>query len=161
MNLPIIELTTRIGCSVEIAFDLARSIDLHEESTSQTKERAIAGRTSGLIEMGESVTWEATHFGRRQRLTSKITAFDRPHYFRDSMVEGAFRSFDHDHYFAGEDGGTLMRDRFDFVSPFGLLGRVADFLVLERYMRRLLERRNLLIKRVAESDPKRYVWPDG
>ena len=67
----------------ERVFDLSRSIDLHVQSTGNTGEKAIAGCTSGLIELGESVTWEATHFGIRQRLTSKITAFERPRFFVD------------------------------------------------------------------------------
>ncbi|MBQ02144.1 MAG: hypothetical protein CL477_15860 [Acidobacteria bacterium] len=78
--MPVIHLTTKIDCPIEIAFDLSRSIDLHEDSTAQTYERAVEGRTSGLIELGERVTWEATHFWRRQRLTSEITEFERPRF---------------------------------------------------------------------------------
>lgn len=149
--MPIIELETRINAPIEVVFDLSRSIDLHVKSTAHTNERAIAGRTSGLIGPGEEVTWEATHFRVRQRLTSRITQFDRPRYFRDSMVEGAFRSFDHDHIFESVDSGTLMKDVFDYSSPFGLLGRLADAMFLKRYMTRLLRIRNALIKSVAES----------
>jgi hypothetical protein len=76
--MPVIVLTISIDAPIDVVFDLARSIDLHLESTAQTNERAVAGRTTGLIGLGEEVTWEATHFGIRQRLTSKITQFDRP-----------------------------------------------------------------------------------
>ena len=79
--MPKIELTTEIAAPIEVVFDLARSIDLHEQSTSQTNEKAVAGRTSGLIELGESVTWEATHFFVRQRLTARIVKFERPTHF--------------------------------------------------------------------------------
>lgn len=149
--MPVITLITEIACPVEVAFDLSRSIELHEESTAETNEKAVAGRTSGLIGPGEQVTWEATHFGMRQRLTSKITAFDRPNYFRDSMVEGAFKRFDHDHFFEEQNGVTIMRDRFDYTAPFGWLGKIADRLFLERYMRQLLETRNGVIKEKAEE----------
>lgn len=101
--------------------------------------------------MGEEVTWEATHFCIRQRLTSKITQFDRPHHFRDSMVSGAFRRFDHDHYFVTDGQGTVMTDTFDYTAPLGLPGRLADGMFLQRYMQRLLLRRNQVIKQVAES----------
>lgn len=157
--MPVIHLRTLIECPIDVAFDLSRSIDLHEASTVHTRERAIAGRTSGLIQLGESVTWEAVHFGIQQTLTSKITAFERPRHFRDSMVEGAFKRFDHDHDFAEEDGKTLMIDRFDYTSPLGFLGRMADALFLKRYMTRLLLRRNDLIRVVAESDPERFLPP--
>jgi ligand-binding SRPBCC domain-containing protein len=121
-------------------------------STEHTREIAIAGVTKGLLELGDEVTWEATHFGVRQRLTARITAFSRPNHFRDSQVRGAFRRFDHDHYFTATcEGATLVRDEFDYDSPLGWLGLVADYLFLKAYMRLFLEKRNRLIKHVAET----------
>jgi ligand-binding SRPBCC domain-containing protein len=152
-----IELVTLIHAPPERCFDLSRSVDLHVASTRQTGERAVGAVTSGLLGLGEEVTWSARHFGIRQTLTSRITAFDRPRHFRDAMVHGAFRRFDHDHFFAAHGEGTEMRDVFDFESPLGPLGRLVDALVLERYMRRFLERRNEEIKRVAESEAWRDV----
>jgi ligand-binding SRPBCC domain-containing protein len=149
--MPVISLETHISAPIEIVFDLSRSIDLHVESTAQTNERAVAGRTSGLIGLGEDVTWEATHFGVRQQLTTKITQYDRPHHFCDSMVSGAFSRFDHDHHFVSAGTQTLMKDAFDYNSPFALLGQIADALFLKRYMTRLLQIRNDVIKSIAES----------
>ena len=150
--MPIIKLETKINAPVERVFDLARSIDLHKDSMSKYDERAVAGVTSGLIEMNETVTWEATHFYIRQSLTSKITALDRPRYFRDSMVSGAFARFDHDHYFEENGKETTVKDVFDYDSPLGFLGNIADFLFVESHLREMLEERNALVKRVAESD---------
>src|SRR5262245_9449050 len=99
-RMPVFELKTDIRAPVERVFDLSRSIDLHRESMGKTGESAVGGVTTGLIGPGESVTWQARHFGVWQRLTSRITAFDRPHHFRDSMVQGAFARFDHDHHFS-------------------------------------------------------------
>ena len=138
--MPVIRLETRIEAHIELCFDLSGDIELHVRSTQSTREIAIGGVTKGLINLGEEVTWEATHFGMRQRLTSKITAFDRPNHFRDSQVQGAFRRFDHDHYFETiiPDRTTLMRDVFDYDSPLGYLGKLADTLFLESYMRSFL-----------------------
>lgn len=154
-----IELSIRVSAPPERCFDLARSVELHTQSTAATGERAIGGVTHGLLELGDDVTWRARHFGVWQTLTSRITAYDRPHSFRDSMVRGAFRRFDHDHCFEPlPDGGTLMRDVFDYAAPFGPLGRVVEWLVLSRYMRRFLEERNRQVKAVAESaDWARFV----
>ncbi|WP_127584280.1 SRPBCC family protein [Paenibacillus koleovorans] len=149
--MPIIRSEWIIQAPIQVCFDLSRSIELHMESTSQTQERAVAGRTSGLIELGETVTWEAIHFGIRQRLTSRITAFEPPYRFVDEMVSGAFSRFYHEHRFESRDGETRMSDVFDYTSPLGLIGRLADKLFLQAYMERLLYRRNACIKQKAEQ----------
>lgn len=149
--MPRIELKTIINAPVEKVFDLSREIDLHMESTKQTGEKAIAGKTSGLIELGETVTWRAKHFGIWQNLTSKITEFDRPNFFADEMIKGAFKNFRHEHYFSNTDGRTLMKDVFVFESPGGVLGRLFNWLYLTGYMTRLLVERNRVIKEAAES----------
>jgi ligand-binding SRPBCC domain-containing protein len=149
--MPVIHLQTLIKADIETCFDLARSIDLHVESTKQTGETAIAGRTGGLIEMWETVTWRAKHFGIWQTLTSKITQMQRPFLFVDEMQSGAFKSFRHEHYFAEINDGTLITDIFTFQSPLGLPGAVANKLFLTRYMTNLLLRRNEVIKAHAEA----------
>jgi ligand-binding SRPBCC domain-containing protein len=150
--MPIIELHTEIHAPIEKLFDLSRSIDLHIESTKQTGERAIAGRTIGLIELNETVTWRAKHFGIWQNLTSKITEYNYPTFFADEMISGAFKSFRHEHHFSVVENGTLMQDKFMFKSPFGILGELANWLFLKRYMTSLLLERNRVIKLVAESN---------
>ena len=88
---------------------LARSVDAHLQSARQTREKAVAGRVAGLLELGDEVTWEARHFGIRQRLTSRVTAFGPPGYFQDRMTRGAFRFFEHDHFFEPVDGGSTVK----------------------------------------------------
>jgi ligand-binding SRPBCC domain-containing protein len=154
----VIDITTQITAPMQRVFDLSRSVDLHAVSTAQTGERAVAGVTSGLMSLGQEVTWRARHFGIWQCLTSRITLFDPPTHFRDSLVRGAFRSFDHDHFFSQQGEITVMRDVFDFQSPLGILGRIADSLVLTRYLRHFLAIRNAAIKEAAESDEwQRYL----
>lgn len=154
-----IELVTEVGAPVERCFDLSRSIDLHVASATGTGERPVAGVTSGLIGLGEEVTWVAKHLGVWQRLTARITRFDRPHHFRDSMVEGAFARFDHDHFFEPSPTGTRMRDVFDFAAPLGPLGRLAEVLFLRAYMERFLAERNRVLKEIAEGDAWRRYLP--
>ncbi len=154
----VIELSAVIHAPRGRVFDLARSIDAHQDSTGGTEERAVAGVTTGLIGMGEEVTWEARHFGVRQRLTVRVTAFDRPTHFRDVMISGAFKRMAHDHTFADHPEGTLMTDRFEFKSPLGVLGAMVDRLLLAAYMRRFLVRRNEILKQLAESaEWRRYL----
>lgn len=149
--MPRIEIHTESKAGREIVFDLSRSIDLHKISTEHTNETAIAGKTSGLIGLNESVTWRAKHFGVSQKLSSKITQYDRPNSFTDEMVSGAFAEFKHVHIFKETDGGTLMIDIFDYRSPMGVLGKLADKIFLKKYMKELLEMRNRVVKDFAES----------
>jgi ligand-binding SRPBCC domain-containing protein len=155
MGLVLIE--TWIAAPVDMVFDLARDIDVHQRTMVATGERALAGRISGQIELGETVTWQARHFGIEFRLSSRVTAMERPHVFVDEQVAGPFAEFRHEHRFAADAGGTRMVDRWRHRSPFGLLGRVVDWLVLDRYMRRQLLGRSARLKAEAErvaADPQ-------
>jgi ligand-binding SRPBCC domain-containing protein len=147
---PRIELTIEIDAPIKRCFDLARSVDAHIHSTASTGERAVAGVTTGLMQLGDEVTWEARHLGVRQRLTSRITAYEPPVYFRDSQVRGAFARFDHDHYFESlSPHRTRMRDVFDYTAPFGPLGVLFDRAFLTSYMRRFLINRNRTLAQLA------------
>jgi ligand-binding SRPBCC domain-containing protein len=144
-------LETKIAATIDICFDLSRSIDLHQISTAGTKERAIGGRTSGLICAGESVTWEAIHFGIKQNLTVQIKEMKPPHFFSDQMLKGAFKSMYHEHHFKEQNRQTLMSDLFQYETPLGFAGRIFDALILKKYMTRFLIERNNTIKTIAES----------
>jgi len=157
--MPTITITTIVNATPELCFDLSRSIDLHTISTKQTGERAVAGVTTGLINLNETVTWRAKHFGIWQHLTSKITEYDRPVYFVDEMVKGAFARFKHEHHFKQQGNQTIVTDIFDYTSPLGILGRIADKLFLETYMYKLLLERNRVIKEYAESGKWQEISP--
>lgn len=147
----LIYLETFIEAPVETCFDLARDVDVHMKSTGETNEKAIGGVTSGLLEVGDVVTWEAKHLGVTQTLTAQITALSRPDYFIDEMVSGAFHSFVHTHRFEEMDGVTLMIDQFIYKAPFGLAGKIANVAFLKRYMHRFLQKRATALKTIAEA----------
>ncbi|WP_043933214.1 SRPBCC family protein [Bacillus sp. EB01] len=149
--MPIIQHKEWINAPIEVCFDLARNVDIHIQTTSATKERAVGGVAKGLLELGNTVTWEAVHFGIKQRLTAKVTMMERPHIFVDIMVKGAFASFVHTHKFVEEKGGTLMMDTFKYKSPLGVIGILADKLFLEKYMKVFIESRAKGLKDIAES----------
>ncbi|MEP7009389.1 MAG: SRPBCC family protein [Acidobacteriota bacterium] len=148
--MPRFEVISQISAPAIRCFDAARDIDLHESSLKHTGERAVGGKTSGLIGLGETVTWRARHLGVVQNLTSRITAFDPPRYFQDRMIQGVFASFVHDHYFEEMDGRTKMRDVIEFRSPLGPLGWLADTLFLRRYLERLITRRAYALRQAIE-----------
>jgi ligand-binding SRPBCC domain-containing protein len=156
--MPLIKLTTFVKAPLERVFDLSRSIDLHKKSMSRYGEKPLTGRLSGLIEAGESVTWQAKHLLKLRTLSVKVSAMNAPHSFVDELVKGDFTAMKHEHYFKACDNGTFIIDHFYFESPYGTLGAWANRLYLTRYMRKLLEARNEAIKEVAESNQwKHYL----
>ena len=150
-SLTTIDLTTDIEAPIERVFDLARDLDLHARSMAHTGERAVGGRTSGRVEVGDSVTWRARHFGLWWSLTSRITEVESPIRFEDVQERGPFAWFRHEHRFETIGGGTRMHDRWEHRSPLGPLGLMVDRLVLGRYMRSLLATRNAALKQAAEA----------
>ena len=153
-----IRLTTWIDAPIERCFLLSLSIDLHVASAQSSQERVVGGVTSGIIGEGETVTFEGRHFGRSLRHTSLIN-ISRPYsYFRDVMTAGVFKTFEHDHHFAPMDDGIRIRDEIRFQLPFGTLGTWASKIFVRKHLAAFLNRRNAMIKRVAESNEwKRYL----
>ncbi len=148
-----LEELTVIRAPIERCFDLARSVEVHLAGNVHWGESAVAmaGVTSGLVGLGERVTWRAKHFGIRFKLTSEITAMDRPGHFRDVMIRGPFRSMRHDHFFRSlSSGESEMKDVFCFRASWGILGLLAEWAVLRRYMQMLLRERNATIREIAE-----------
>jgi ligand-binding SRPBCC domain-containing protein len=155
--MPKIHLTTFIAAPAERVFDLSLSIDLHRKSLAHTKEEAIAGITSGLIGLDDTVTWKAKHLLKTRILKSKITALHRPLSFTDEMVEGDFKSLKHEHHFKSIENGTILIDLFSFETPYGGLGKLVNRLLLANYLKKLLQQRNKVLKEYAESEKWKIV----
>ena len=149
--MPEIHITSFIKAPVERVFDLSRSINLHQISTTDTNEKAIDGVINGLINKNETVTWQARHFFKTRRFTSKITEMQSPGLFIDEMIKGDFKSYRHEHHFKATDNGTIMIDLVTFESPYGTIGKIANSLFLKSYLERLLKKRNAVIKDYAET----------
>lgn len=146
------ECTTQAFSSQLELFDRARSIDAHVSSMAQSREKAVAGATTGLIALGEQVTWRAWHFGIPLRMTSQITEMEAPNYFVDQQIKGPFRRFRHVHEFSLVGGTATMTDRIEFEAPLGALGRVVEKFVLARYLKKLIETRNrYLVEELAHQ----------
>ncbi len=159
--MPTIKTQIEINAPMELAFDLARSIDFHAFSQHRHNEIAVAGITTGLIELNQFVTWRARHFGISQCLTAKISKFDRPFHFRDTMEKGAFKRFDHDHFFENQDGKIIMTDIFNYEAPYSVFGKIFDKLILQRYMTSFFINRNTMIKDALESgDWRNFLTED-
>lgn len=131
----------------EVLFRRSSSIDDHVASMAASGERAVGGVLTGQIGEGQTVTWQGRHFGVRFRMTSLVTEVEHPRRFTDRQVRGPFKEFRHVHTFTSAGGVTTMVDEVTFTAPFGPLGRLAERLVLDRYLRRLIAERNAFLCR--------------
>ena len=147
-----IRLITKINAPIQTVFDLARNIDIHQKSMTESNEKAIVGRTSGLIEQGETVTFRGKHFGVYLNHESKITELETPDYFVDEMTKGHFKYFRHEHSFVTQNGTTAMIDFIQYKTPFGFFGKVFDRYILKKYLSQLITDRNHFIKQTAENE---------
>ncbi len=149
--MPEIHLTSFIKAPIERVFDLSRSINLHQISTADTNEKAVAGILSGLINKNETVTWQAKHLLKTRRFTSKITEMQKPDFFTDEMIMGDFKTFNHQHHFKSANNGTIMIDMINFETPYGVIGKIANKFFLKTYIEKFLTKRNAVIKDYAET----------
>ena len=149
--MPKIHLTSFIAAPIERVFDLSRSINLHQISTASTNEKAIDGVITGLINKEETVTWQAKHLFKTRLFTSKITAMQSPFYFTDEMIKGDFKRFIHEHHFRTAENGTIMIDLVNFETPYGLIGKIFNRVILTAYLHKFLIKRNAVIKEYAET----------
>ena len=146
-----IHFTTHINAPIHKVFDLNRDIDIHKQSTSKSNETAIAGKTSGLINLNETVTWRGKHFGFYLTHKSLISEMEIPTYFVDEMVEGRFKSFRHEHSFLEKNGATIMKDTIKYQTPFGIFGTIFDFLFLKKHLTSFISKRNTFLKNLADK----------
>ncbi|MDI1306565.1 MAG: SRPBCC family protein [bacterium] len=147
-----IKIRTKIKAPIQTVFDVSRDIDVHQQSASPTKETAIDGITTGLINYNETVTWRGKHFGFYLTHKSRITAMNLYEYFVDEMEEGKFKSFRHEHFFYEKNGVTTMKDKLYYEMPYGFLGELFDFLFLKNHLISFLIERNKTLKNLSENE---------
>ena len=150
--MPTIHLTTFIEAPADRVFDLSRNVDMHKQSMARHKEEAVAGIRFGLVEKEDTITWKAKHLFKTRMLRAKITDMKKPQMFVDEQAEGDFKMMKHEHHFKPCENGTIMIDLLQFETPYGSLGKFFNTVYLTRYMKKLLEQRNKMIKEFAEGD---------
>ena len=146
-----IKITTTYFAPIEKVFDTNRNIDIHQQSASKTKEVAIAGVTSGLINKNETVTWKGKHFGLYLTHKSLISAMEFPTYFVDEQLKGHFKSFKHQHFFEQKENFVEVTDVLEYETPYGIFGKLLDKILLKKHLTNFILHRNAVLKNLAEK----------
>lgn len=145
-----IKITTNYFASIEKVFDINRNINVHQQSAGKSKEIAIAGITSGLINKNETVTWKGKHFGFYVTHQSLITEMIFPTYFVDEQLKGHFKSFKHQHIFEQKENYIEVTDLLEYETPFGIFGKLFDTLFLKKHLMCFITERNSYLKKMVE-----------
>jgi ligand-binding SRPBCC domain-containing protein len=139
---------TKITAPLQTVFNISCDIDVHQKSASTTNEIAIADVTSGLINLNEIITWRGKHFGlyTHKNIISKM---ETPSHFVYEILEGRFKIFKHTHTCLRKNDITIMIDKLEYGTPFGLLGKLLDVVTLKKYLTNFIAERNHFIKQIA------------
>ena len=146
-----IKITTHYFAPIETVFNTNRDIDIHQQSASKTKEIAIAGITSGLINKNETVTWKGKHFGVFITHQSIISEMISPTYFVDEQLKGQFKKFKYQHFFEQKENYVEVKDLLEYQTPFGIFGQLFDTLFLKKHLTNFIIHRNAILKDLAEK----------
>lgn len=88
----------------------------------------------------------------RGKWLAEILEYEPLSYFLDTQSKGPLKCWRHRHSFRAETRnavvGTIVRDEVEYQLPFGILGRLADVLFVERMMRRTFASRQQQLERL-------------
>ncbi|HTC47650.1 MAG TPA: SRPBCC family protein [Candidatus Aquilonibacter sp.] len=75
------------------------------------------------------------------RWTTQITEWEPPRRFVDIELSGPYALWLHEHTFTPDPKGTIMRDTVRYALPFGFLGQIANWVMVERDVRTIFDYR--------------------
>lgn len=87
------------------------------------------------IAPGISVNW-----------VTEITHVREPHYFVDEQRFGPYALWHHQHHFQEVEGGVVMTDEVNYGIPLGLIGRLANWLFVERQVSAIFDYRYSILE---------------
>ncbi|MEX1254025.1 MAG: SRPBCC family protein [Dehalococcoidia bacterium] len=106
-------------------------------------------RIDGLpMRAGTTIEYTVRALGAPQRSTVRVEEFEAGVRFVDAQERGPYRYWRHEHAFEEWHGGTLVRDRVEYELPYGVLGRVANTMLVARQLQQALDYRTLAIARL-------------
>ncbi|HTJ50738.1 MAG TPA: SRPBCC family protein [Cyclobacteriaceae bacterium] len=79
--------------------------------------------------------------------TTEITHVREPHYFVDIQLAGPYALWHHQHHFREIENGVEMIDELNYAIPFGLLGRLVNWLFVAREVNAIFDHRFTVLKR--------------
>lgn len=110
------------------------------------------------MEAGSVIEYRLRLFGAPIYWRTVIESWRPEESFVDSQTKGPYALWRHSHSF--EEKGprqTLMRDLVEYSLPYGVLGKIAHGLFVERWLKQIFDYRAMMIARLLEAEDKEEV----
>jgi ligand-binding SRPBCC domain-containing protein len=102
---------------------------------------------------GQLISYKVSPFPFvRLRWTTEIKNVVDKKYFTDEQKLGPFALWYHQHFFEAKNGGVEMTDEVTWAVPFGLLGRLANTLLVNRSVQDIFEFRRQAVENVFHGN---------
>ncbi len=91
-----------------------------------------SGHTSKMYE-GQIISYRIGILpGIKTNWVTEITHFKEHKYFVDEQRFGPYKMWHHEHFFEENEAGVLMTDKVSYKIPFGIFGRLANLIFIEK-----------------------------
>jgi len=72
---------------------------------------------------------------------TEITHVKDKHFFVDEQRMGPYSMWHHQHFFEQSEGGVMMTDIVTYIPPFGILGVIANSVIIKRQLESIFDYR--------------------
>ena len=83
--------------------------------------------------------------GIKMNWVTEITHVSDQKYFVDEQRIGPYKIWHHEHHIEAIPNGTKMIDIVTYVPPFGILGKLANWMFIRRQLREIFEYRRIAL----------------
>ncbi|WP_282039810.1 SRPBCC family protein [Saccharicrinis aurantiacus] len=91
-------------------------------------------------------------FGIKTTWVTEITHVKHQHYFVDEQRIGPYKVWHHEHFLEPTGTGTIMRDIVSYQPPFGILGNLANAILIKRKLNEIFDYRSMALKKRFPQD---------
>jgi ligand-binding SRPBCC domain-containing protein len=107
------------------------------------------------MEAGALIDYRLHYRGVPLGWTSQIEVWEPGQQFVDRQLRGPYGLWHHRHTFSEVPSGTVIEDEVHYAAPFGVLGELAQPLLIERDLQRIFDYRHQAVRRVFEEEGSR------